>query len=71
MKDPANLAIDHLRKVASEHPSPWRTIERRSGIMVKDARGVTILFLAFTGETSRERKRRTASLITEAINQAA
>jgi tRNA A58 N-methylase Trm61 len=69
MKEPVNLANDRLKQIVSDNPGPWRMIERRSGIIVKDVHGVTVLFLAFSGEISRERKRRTASLITEAINQ--
>jgi hypothetical protein len=59
-----------IQSVVADHPCPWRTIERRSGIMIKDALGATILFIAFTGEASRARKRRTAALIKDIINLA-
>ena len=43
-------------------------IKGRSGIAIKDAKGATVLLLAFTGVASRERKKRAASLILEAVN---
>ena len=54
--------------VSTDHPRPWGAIKGRSGIAIKDAKGATVLLLAFTGVASRERKKRAASLILEAVN---
>ena len=71
MQTLTHLNEDTFRQVVTDHPCPWRLIEKRSGIVVKDAMGMTILFLAFTGKVSRDRKRRTAQLIAQAVNQTA
>ena len=68
MEAVVNLAIDLRRPVITEHPIPWRAVERRSGIFVKDALGSTVLLLPFTAVSSQERKRRTATLIVESVN---
>jgi hypothetical protein len=62
-----NLAIDLRRPVITEHPIPWRAVERRSA---QGALGSTVLLLPFTGVSSQERKRQTATLIVESVNTA-
>ncbi len=51
-----------------DYPRPWRMREHRSGIAIKDAAGMTVLILPFTGKASADAKRRTARLILEAVN---
>ncbi len=51
-----------------DHPRPWRRIEHRTGITIKDASGATVLFMPFTGKASTEVKRKTAGLILSAMN---
>ncbi len=53
---------------SDDYPRPWRKMEHRSGIAIKDAAGATVLILPFTGKASADAKRRTARLILEAVN---
>ena len=54
-----------------EYPLPWRRIEKRSGIMIKDAAGATVMMIQFTGEASKDAKWRVARLVLEAVNGSA
>lgn len=51
-----------------DYPLPWRKRESRSGITIRDANGMRVLFIPFTGTTSMDAKRRVAHRILEAVN---
>lgn len=53
---------------AEAYVRPWRKEEYSTGISVKDARGVTVVFMAFSGKSSIPAKRQVADLIIEAVN---
>ncbi len=50
------------------HVRPWRKEEYSTGISIKDAKGVTVVFMAFSGKSSISAKRQAALLIIEAVN---
>ncbi len=53
---------------AEAYVRPWRKEEYSTGISIKDARGVTVVFIAFSGKSSIPAKRQAAHLIIEAVN---
>lgn len=54
---------------ASDYPRPWHAVEKQSGIVIKDATGVSILTVTFTGRKSKDAKRRVAQLVLTAVNK--
>ncbi len=54
-----------------EYPLPWQCFEKRSGIIIKDAAGTSVMTLPFTGEASKDAKRRAAQLVLRAVNGSA
>ena len=53
---------------AEAYARPWRKEEYSTGISIKDARGVTVVFMAFSGKSSISARRQAADLIIEAVN---
>lgn len=52
----------------SNYPRPWHAVEKQSGIVIKDATGVSVLTVPFSGLKSKEAKRRVAQLVLRAVN---
>jgi len=60
--------LNGLLSICSEYPCPWEAVEARSGVLIKDANGTTVLFAPFTGLTTRARRRKAAALVIQAVN---
>ena len=66
----ARRATDKLLEDAcSFHPCPWHTIEARTGILIKDKMGATVLFMQ-AGTSTRSRKHHLAKLLVKLVNDA-
>lgn len=51
------------------HPLPWRKVEQRSSIAIKDYDGATVLSIQLTGKSSRTRKHSIADMIIQTVNR--
>jgi hypothetical protein len=51
-----------------DYRRPWCAVEQHSRILIKDADGQLVLMFPFTGDLSKDRKRRVAEILLLSVN---
>jgi hypothetical protein len=56
------------KSLVEDYPAPWRRVDHRTYIAVKDATNSVVLVLPLTGKSAQERKRRVANALIATVN---